>query len=131
MDHRFASDAADGGVVSLPRQPDALSLHLRRVPRRKLLKNATCLIYAIGSTPASGFVWRWRAGDGSERSRSTFHHFYLCMADARAHGYAVNLPGTICALKKDGVTPERTASAAPRLRQKTTSRIGPSCGHNR
>ena len=112
MNERAKGDVMESGPDSLvihPRtvaQTGPASLKLRAITRRKPLESAACLIYAISSTPVSGFLWRWRTVDGVQHSEPTFAHFYECMADARAHGHQVDLPGTITALQAHGVTHE-------------------------
>src|SRR5687768_4579915 len=58
------------------------------------LTNETVLypaqIYPVQSTP-TGYIWQWRADDGSKWSRGGFALFFECLEDARTHGFEPRL----------------------------------------
>jgi hypothetical protein len=47
----------------------------------------------IASIPAAGgaFSWRWEEYTTDVKSSRTFEHYFDCLADARLHGYDVDL----------------------------------------
>ena len=49
-------------------------------------------IFSIPSTTPPGYCWRWRSSDGKTDSKSQFCYYHDCLADAKASGYAVQLP---------------------------------------
>lgn len=53
----------------------------------------TAVIVSCPVRKAPGYVWKWHAEGGTRESSSTFVYFYDCVQDARAAGYAVDLPG--------------------------------------
>jgi hypothetical protein len=46
------------------------------------------------------YHWTWRAVEGPQASRCHFRYFYDCVADARAHGFSVDIAEVVEYLKK-------------------------------
>lgn len=72
---------------------------------------ATCLIYVVGTTGASSFLWKWRTVSGDRCSDATFQYFHDCMANAIASGHEVDLPDTIATLKSTKLPHKRGPAA--------------------
>ena len=62
-------------------------------------KMAPCLIYAVGTTQPSGYLWRWETIDGTRSSDVSFQYFHDCLEHAAQSGHQVDLQKTIERLK--------------------------------
>ena len=58
------------------------------------------------------YHWSWQATDGHKASRCQFRYFYDCVADARAHGYTVDIAAVVEDLKTAGRKPLQPAAEA-------------------
>ena len=51
----------------------------------------TAIVFSVPAAVPAGFIWKWRASDGSKQSHSAFAFFYQCVENANAAGYTVDL----------------------------------------
>jgi hypothetical protein len=51
----------------------------------------SAILFSLPSATAQGFDWRWRSGDHAEDSTRAFAFYAECAADAKLHGYRVEL----------------------------------------
>jgi len=49
------------------------------------------VVFSIPASTTAGFAWRWRSEDHRRESAHAFGFYADCVADAKAHGYTVEL----------------------------------------
>jgi hypothetical protein len=49
------------------------------------------VVFSIPVSMTDSFAWRWRSEDHTRESEAAFHYYLDCVADAKRHGYTVEL----------------------------------------